>query len=313
MDPSHIHANINIGLALIEIGEHDKALARLEMCHLATPGHIETICGLGMGSLELGRVPQAQQYYREALAVDVGCADAHFGLANIALLHGDLAAGWKEYEWRIRLPRFAQYYQAPESRWGEERLSGKTLLVNAEQGYGDTLMFARFLPRIIQSGATVIFRCRQSLLRLLRHSLGVNRVIDVEAGETITADASIPLLSLGRVLGIDLADLPGPIPYLRASPNLAETRRAKLAGDSRFRVGLAWGDPLRTHQRRRTPLVDDYRALAAVPGVAFYNLQPGFSADDIGLSSALDRSCFRHRRFCRYGSARGKPRSGDLG
>lgn len=282
LDPGHIHASINIGLALGELGEYEQALAQLETCHRVAPGRTEIICGLGKTNFELGRMPQARQYFREALARDADCADAHFGLANVALLQGDLAVGWEGYEWRTRMPRFAQHYNAPEPRWGGERLNGKTLLVNAEQGYGDILMFARFLPRISQPGATVVFRCRPALVRLLRDFSGLNRVVDAEAGEAVTADASIPLLSLGRALKIGLADLPGSIPYLRAPPLLIETWRAKLAGDTRLRVGLAWGgNPLRTHQHGRIPAVDEYCALAAVPGVAFYNLQPGCSANDV--------------------------------
>ncbi len=273
---------MNIGLALTGLGEHDKALAPLEMCHRATPGHIETICGLGEVSFVLGRMPRAQQYYREALALDANCAEAHFGLANIALLQGDMAAGWEGYEWRTRLPRTTQDYNVPELRWAGERLNGKTLLVNAEQGFGDILMFARFLSRISQPDATVVFRCHSALVRLLRDIPGLNRVVDAQAGEVVTAEVSIPLLSLGRVLGIGLADLPGPVAYLRAPPNLAETWRARLAGDKRIRVGLAWGgNPLRTHERGRIPPVEDYRALAAVTGVTFYNLQLGFSEDKI--------------------------------
>ncbi len=283
LDPGHLHASINIGLALSELGHHEQALAQLETCHRVAPDRTETICGLGKSNFEVGRMPEAQQYFRAALALDADCADAHFGLANIALLQGNLAAGWEGYEWRTRMPKFAQHYHAPEPRWGGERLNGKTLLVNAEQGYGDILMFARFLPRISQPGATVVFRCRPALVRLLRDSPGPDRVVDAEAGETVTADASIPLLSLGRALGIRLADLPGPTPYLRAPPSLVQTWRAKLAGDTRLRVGLAWGgNPLRTHQHGRIPAVDEYCALAAVPGVAFYNLQTGCSADDVG-------------------------------
>lgn len=282
LDPGYVHAGINIGLALSELGEREQALVYLEPCHRLAPGRTEIICGLGKTNFELGRIPQAQQYFRAALTLDAECADAHFGLANIALLDGDLAAGWEEYEWRTRIPRFAQYYAVPEPRWKGERLNGKTLLVNAEQGYGDILMFARLLPRISQPDATVVFRCRPALLRLLRDFPGLNCVVDAEAGETVTADASIPLLSLGRALGIGLADLPGPMPYLRALPSLVQTWRAKLAGDTRLRVGLAWdGNPLRTHQHGRIPAVDEYCALAAIPGVAFYHLQPGSSADDV--------------------------------
>ena len=282
LDPGHIHASINIGLALGELGQHEQALAQLETCHRAAPGRTEIICGLGKSNFELGRMREAQQYFREALALDADCADAHFGLANLALLQGNLAAGWEGYEWRTRLPRFARHYNAPEPRWGGERLDGKTLLVNAEQGYGDILMFARFLSRLSQPGATVLFRCRGALVRLLRDFPGLNRVVDAEAGETVAADVSIPLLSLGRALGIRLADLPGPIPYLRALPDLVQTWRMNLPDDIRLRVGLAWGgNPLRTYQHGRIPAVDEYRALAAIPGVAFYNLQLGGSADDV--------------------------------
>lgn len=282
LDPGHIHASINIGLALSELGRHEQALAQLETCYRAAPGRTEIICGLGKSNFELGRLREARQYFREALARDDDCADAHFGLANLALLEGNLAAGWEGYEWRTRMPRFARHYNAPEPRWGGERLNGKTLLVNAEQGYGDVLMFARFLSRINQPGATVVFRCRRALVRLLRELPGLDRVIDAEAGETVMADFSIPLLSLGRALGIGLADLPGPMPYLRALPGVVHTWRMNPADDIRLRVGLAWGgNPLRTHQHERIPAVDEYCALAAIPGVAFYNLQLGGSADDV--------------------------------
>jgi len=282
LDPGHIHASINIGLALGELGEHEQALAQLEACHRAAPGRAEIICGLGKASFESGRMAQARQYFREALALDTGCAAAHFGLANITLLQGDLAAGWEGYEWRTRLPGFAQHYIAPQPRWEGERLGGKTLLVNAEQGFGDILMFARFLSRISQPDTTVVFRCRPALVRLLRDVPGLNRVVDAEGGEAVTADAWIPLLSLARALKIGLSDLPGSIPYLHAPPLLIETWRARLAGETRLRVGLAWGgNPLRRHQHGRIPRVDDYRALAAVSGAAFYNLQTDCSADDV--------------------------------
>ena len=282
IDPGNIHASINIGLALVETGEHEQALAQLEACSRAAPGRTEILCGLGRSSFETERMLQARQYFHEALALDADCAAAHFGLANIALLQGELDDGWKSYEWRTRLPEFAQHYVAPQPRWEGQRLRGKTLLVNAEQGYGDILMFARFLPHISQPDATVIFRCRPALVRLLREVSGLDQLVDTPAGEAVTADVWLPLLSLPRVLKIGLADLPGSIPYLRAPPLLLETWRARLGADSRLRVGLAWGgNPLRRHQLGRTPSVEDYRALTAITGVEFYNLQTDCSADDL--------------------------------
>jgi len=281
-DPGHSHARINLGLTLNQLGEHKQALSILLACHAGIPDQLELIHGLGTASFALGRLSEAMQYYREALALDRDYANAHFGLANIALLQGDLAAGWEEYEWRTRLPGYAQNYNTAKPRWHGEPLNGKTLLINAEQGYGDVLLFARFIPRIGISDAQIIFRCDQQLVRLMENSAVVKRILRLEAGEPDAADVWIPLLSIGQALGIGIADLPGPVPYLWAPEVLAEAWRQKLGGDERFRVGLAWGgNPQRAHQRGRVPSVDDYSALAGVPGVAFYNLQVGFEAEDM--------------------------------
>lgn len=282
IDPAYTDASINLGLALGDVGEHEQAFKELETCHRAAPGRIEPICALGHASLELARIGEAREYFHAALALDADCSSARFGMSNVHLLQGDLSAGWEAYESRMRLPKFARNYESPERRWEGEDLTGKTLAVDAEQGYGDTLMFVRFLPRVSMSGATIIFRCRNSLVRLMRDSFDACRIIDVESDETVTAHASIPLLSLGRVLGIECGDLPGAIPYLRATPDRSASWQARLAADDRFRVGLAWrGNPSRAHQRRRVPAAEDYQPLAAVRGVTFYNLEPGCSADEL--------------------------------
>ena len=174
-------------------------------------------------------------------------------------------------------------------RWTLDQLAeaaavSRRMVVNVEQGYGDILMFVRFVSRIGKPGDTVALRCRPALVRLLREFPGVDRVIDTESGDTVAAHASIPLLSLGGALGIGLADLPGPLPYIRAPLPVAEIWRARVAGETRLRVGLAWrGNPLRTHQHRRIPAANEYCALATIPGVAFYNLQFDCTADDLAL------------------------------
>lgn len=282
LDSSHIHARINTGLTLNQLGEYEQAHAILLGCRAEAPDHLEVIHGLGSASFALGRLPQAERYYRECLTLDRDYANAHFGLANIALLHGDLAAGWEQYEWRTRLPRYAQNYKSEKPLWQGEPVNGKTLLVNAEQGFGDVLLFSRFLPMISRWGAQVIFRCDRSLVRLMENCGLANRVLETDAEEPVTADISIPLLSLGRALGIGLADLPGPVPYIWAPANLVESWRRKLGGDDRLRVGLAWGgNAQRVYQRARVPSRDNFSVLSAIPGVAFYNLQLGFGAQDI--------------------------------
>ena len=282
LDPDDVHARVNTALALNQLGDREQALKIFLACRAEVPDHLEVIEGLATVNFALGRLTEAEQYYREALALDGTYANAHFGLANIALVQGDLGSGWEQYEWRMRLPVYAHNYVSSNPPRHGEPIAGKTLLVSAEQGYGDILLFVRFLPSLKERGAHVIFRCHPPLFRLLATCFDTIRVIESESGEPVTADASVPLLSVARLLDIGLTDLPGPIPYLWPPAVLATAWRGKINATRELRVGLAWGGNVqRAYERGRVPSMEDFRALAEIPNVAFYNLQLGLDARDI--------------------------------
>lgn len=276
---SEFDARANAGFVLNDLGEHVAARDALLACAKERPDHAETQCGLGLAYLALAQLSDAERHFGAALALSPEHAEACFGLANIALLLGEFTDGWRLYESRIRMPRLRRYYRSEAMRWHGEPLPGRTLLVSAEQGYGDNLLFVRLLPLVKpRAQATVVFRCRPPLVRLFAGIFGVDRIVS-DDDATVAHDAAIPLLSLAHVLGIARDAVPVSVHYIRAPDALAAQWRQRLAEDRRLRVGLVWGgNPLRAHDASRVPDAAAYAALAQVDGVSFYNLQVGLDA-----------------------------------
>jgi len=280
--PDDFHARVNTGLVLNEFGDYTKARTLLAACVQERPDDAGALCGLGAACYGLGSIDEAEVHYRAASRRDPKNAAARFALGDIALLRGDFAAGWPLYEARTELRRFARNYAQSIPAWTGEPLPGRTLLVYAEQGYGDGLLFARFLPLLATiTRATVVFRCQRSMARLLA-GCGVDRIAIAEENEVVRADAAVALLSVGRLLRIAPTGLPGVIPYIQALEQPAMAWRARLAHDTGIRVGLAWaGNPARAHDRNRVPGADAYAALGRVKDASYYNLQPGHDAAEL--------------------------------
>jgi tetratricopeptide (TPR) repeat protein len=277
-------ARVNAGLVLNDLGEHAEASKVLLACAREQPNHVATQCGLGFAVLGLAQFADAEDHFRAVLALDAENPEACFGLANIALLRGEFAYGWRLYEARMRLPKFLRYYQGESTRWQGDPMPGRTLLVYSEQGFGDILLFARFM-RLLPARVcgTVVFRCRPSLARLFADFPGIDRVISDESAMAVAHDAEIALLSLAHVMDIAREGVPGAMPYLRASNALAARWRERVAHDRRARVGLVWGgNPVRVGEGSRVPEAEAFQALSAVNDVTFYNLQVGFSQAELG-------------------------------
>ena len=280
--PDDFPARVNHGFVLNDLADFAQAHAVLADCVRDRPDHAAALCGLGEACFGLGRLDDAEIHLRASHARDPESASVRFALGNIALVRGDFADGWPLYDARTALGKFAHHYVRDIPAWSGEPLPGRTLLVYTEQGYGDVLLFARFLPLLCAARATVVFRCRSALARLLAGSGGVDRIVVAEEQEKIKADAAVALLSLGRVLNVARSDLPGEIPYIRAPEQAVISWRERLAGDSGIRVGLAWaGNSARAHERDRVPPADAYALLGQVKGLSFYNLQTGYSAAEL--------------------------------
>ncbi len=278
--PVEYDARANVGIVLNDMGEYAQARTALTACSLERPHDVAVLCGLGGACISLGELAEATRNFDRALAQEPGNANACVGLANVALLRGEFGRGWALYEARTQIPKFKSLYASDLPRWQGEPMPGRTLLVSAEQGYGDVLLFARFLPMAARARATVVFRCRPSLLRLFDGMQGIKRVVSDK--EPIACDAQVPLLSLAHVLQIGRDSLPGALPYIAPPMALVKKWGERVATDDKPRIGLVWGgNPSRARTGARVPSPDAYAVLRAVDGVTFYNLQVGFGRAEL--------------------------------
>jgi len=223
-----------------------------------------------------------------------GNPTAEFESALLQLASGNFKQGWPLYEARFRVPALgvpARNFDVP--RWdGAQPLAGKTLLVHAEQGLGDTLQFCRYLPSLAARGATVVFEVMPGLTALMGTLAGGIRVI--ARGEPVPPiDSHCPLLSLPLAFDTELATIPGEVPYLSADPQRVAHWAPRVAGLAGLKVGIAWqGNPgverLLWARGRSIPLAA-LAPLVELPGVSLVSLQKGGGAEQ------LQQVPFRHR------------------
>lgn len=284
-DSPAIHDNLGnalLGTARAEEAEacHRKALA------LGAKG-AETWSNLGNSLHRQGRLDEADAAYRRAIQINPGGAKFHTNLALNLLLSGRMEEGWREYEWRWRdHPNLPPYLI--ERGWTGEALpsdlpAGGTLLLQAEQGYGDTLQFVRYVPLLKAQGVTrVVLACQPELVRLMETAPGLDQVVG-ETGPLPPFDKAVTLLSLPGLL----SGFPTPqdVPYLSVPKGVRAALPKGPAGA--LKVGLAWaGRPTHGDDWNRSipaPMLDP---ILAVPGVTFYSLQRGAVGPRLGRPPA---------------------------
>jgi len=249
------------------------------------PDSAEGHNNLGLLLFKCQRIEEAVACWVRAIELRPEFAEAHFNLAIAKLCEGDLASGWKEYEWRPGqpLPGSEPYGRL---RWDGSAFPGRRLLVHAEQGLGDVLMFARFLPIVRARGGAVIVQCNSRLVRLLRDADLADRFVEsgtIGIGDAEDFDVQIPMMSLPLALNIVLDDLPGRLPYLKPDGKLVAAFAARVGISPAFKVGLVWaGNPEQSNDRNRSVPPRLFAPLASMRGaVDFYSLQVGPGATDL--------------------------------
>lgn len=318
VNPDHADAHCNLGVALLELGDQrgadaafHRALAiepaipealnnlgniarqqgRLEEAEenyrralQAAPGLAETHSNLGVVLHIMGRFVEAEAGFRQALAIDPDNAEAHTNLAATLLQTGRLKEGWAENEWRWRKKNFsspARNFIQP--RWDGSPLDGKTVLLHAEQGFGDTILFIRYAPLCAKRGGRVVVECQPQLKKLLAGASGIDEL--AAQGEPLPRfDVHLPMASLPLVFGTTLDSIPSGSNNIRADPALCEKWQGRLPEMTGCSIGLVWqGNKAQKKDRTRSLPLALLAPLLEVPFTSFVSLQKGDGEEQISM------------------------------
>jgi tetratricopeptide (TPR) repeat protein len=251
--PGHPLALYNRGNALRKLGREQQALADYDRAVAAAPNHVNAWLNRGLTLAALNRHQDALASYGRLLALQPDHAEAHFNSGLSLLTLGDYPRGLAGYEWRLKRAGLAPRKDLRRPPWlGETPLAGKTILLHAEQGLGDTVMFARYVPLLARGGAKVVLEVQPELKTLFAGLEGVVSII--ARGETTPPfDLHCPLASLPLACRTGLSNVPADIPYLHAAKAHVEKWRVRLDSLTAPRVALAWsGRPTHLNDRNRS-------------------------------------------------------------
>jgi tetratricopeptide (TPR) repeat protein len=279
LDPRLPEANQNFASIAREPGLLERAAEGYRQQLDRNPRDADAWTNLANALRELGRNDEALEAFGRAIALEPSHAEARFSRAQVLLLRGEYAEGWREYEWRWRIePHASRLARFAAPRWDGRRLGG-ALLLHAEQGLGDTLQFARYAPLAAERCAQLVLECQPELKTLLQSLRGPSRVL--ARGEPLPGfEAQLPLMSLPAVFGTTLETVPWSGPYVQPDPQRVAAWRSRLAQrGARLNVGLAWaGRPQQWDDRKRSMALAMLAPLAGTPGAKFYSLQKGEAA-----------------------------------
>lgn len=283
IDPEGPHGRFIRGGLLYLMGRFEESLADYRSIVTKMPNSPDVPTNIACALHALGRTAEALRAFSRGLALDPKHVNAIVNKAFVLMLIGDYKRGWRLYESRYQVPEYnisQRKLDAPI--WlGNESLEGKTLLIHAEQGLGDSLQFCRYAGMAAAAGADVVLETPRPLVRLMRTLPGPSRII-AEGDPLPPFDLHCPMMSLPLAFGTTPDTIPAPMPYLRATPESAAEWADRLAHLRGFRVGVVWAGSSRTGNpglvatdRRRSMPFREFTPLAAMPGHDFISLQLG--------------------------------------
>lgn len=259
LKPNYADAWNNQGVVLRDLGQHEAAIASYEKAVEIKGDYAEAWYNRGVSLSELRRHEEAMASYDRAINLNPECAEAYWNKSLELLRLGNFNQGWPLYEWRwLNMHLASAKRDFPQPLWlGDQPIYGKTILLHAEQGYGDTIQFCRYACLVKNLGSTVILEVEPTLVALLKTLDSVDVVI--ERGATLPAfDYHCPLLSLPLVFKTELPTIPCDTPYLSVSTQKSArwVRSLSLGGRSAS-VGIAWsGNPSHQNDKNRSISLD---------------------------------------------------------
>ncbi|MAH83416.1 MAG: hypothetical protein CBB68_03515 [Rhodospirillaceae bacterium TMED8] len=276
----------NLGNARQALDRYEDAIAAYDASLTVRPGYVDAQCNRGATLQMMGQIEPAIQSLRAAIEIEPNSADLHWNLSLALLEKGEMAEGWAEYEWRWRTPAFtdkARDFGVPS--WQGEPQLGKTLLITAEQGFGDAIRFARYLTHVKKLMGRIIVECRPPLIRLFQEIAEVDATIQY-GNAPPQIDLTCPMMSLAHVLKDNFINvklnetIPAETPYLSAPATIVPSTLISQPG--RLKVGLVWaGSPSRAEAHKRSCPLINFLPLLNIDNINFFSLQVGPSQAEL--------------------------------
>lgn len=278
LEPDHYLTCNSMGIAYLTLMEAEKAYNILRKVLLIKPDMTSAMTNIGTACRDMDRLDEAVSWYDRALAIEPDDPDTHWNLA-LALLHqGEYERGWQEYEWRFQKSDKIAIRPSSLPLWDGSDLQGKTIVIQAEQGYGDTIQFMRYALLVASGNNSVILECQDNavkpLVDLLPRPMHAISCLENQPA----ADVRIPLLSLPLIFKTRLDSIPFPDGYLTPpADQIAHWRRMidNFAVPGDLRIGFVWDGRKTFRNDKRSIPLEKLTPLFGLDGVAFISLQKG--------------------------------------
>jgi hypothetical protein len=293
-EPRHIGALFNYGAALLHLRRFGESLEVYNRLLSIIPTNVKALSNKGIVLHHLGRIDEEMAVYDLAMifADDEEAIELHYNRSCVLLQRGDFKRGWREHEWRVPKSRKRQF---DKPRWSGENLDGKTILLWAEQGFGDTIQFCRY-ANLFPSGANVVLQVPPALVDLMCTLKGDNIGI-ISHLEAVPYDYQCPIMSLPLMFGTTIETIPSEVPYLFAD----ECKAASWANHIRHgkrKVGLVWGGNRHNDKphvnwvaKLKSFDCDQYAPLLDVDGCEFFSLQKDEAPTVPGITNYTAEFC----------------------
>ncbi|MGA3067458.1 MAG: tetratricopeptide repeat protein [Tepidisphaeraceae bacterium] len=273
-NPKDPEAHVGLADAQRAAGDLQNAIKAYEQASALKPNWPECLTNYSAALFDTAQVDRAIEVGRKAVRLAPKNHEARFNLSLALLCAGEFREGWEFYESRWHCEGFeGTLAPLPQPAWDGSDLNGKTILLRSEQGCGDAIQFARYIPLLAQRGATVVLQCQTELTDLLAGVPGLSRIVSREE-DPGPFDVHLPLLSTARRFHTTPQTIPQQIPYLQPDPARVDLWTDRISGLHGLKCGLVWaGNPLHHHDKNRSLPPQILAPLAAAPGVSFVSLQ----------------------------------------
>jgi tetratricopeptide (TPR) repeat protein len=286
LKPDYDEGYNNRGNALIELNRPADALADYDRALEAAPDNVYAWVNRGNALRYLERAEEAIESFDRAIAFAPDLAEAHWNKGLLCLSVGDFARGWAGYEWRWRREGELQPREFTQPQWRGETLAWKTILLHAEQGFGDSIQFIRYVPMVAEKSGRIILEIPDGLAPLVVNAANIEGIY--RRGDRLPRfDVHCPLMSLPLAFGTTIDTIPASVPYLHAPGKRVRIWRNRLTDLRRPRIGLVWsGKPTHKNDHNRSIALPRLKPLLSVTGTQFVSLQREYRASDL---PALDQ------------------------